>query len=359
MAIFTAHTGLNFNTMTELDTLVSIGVTYSGTATSFQAYDSDTINATGTFNNIYMLKPSSGTITSLDVDDGTIFPTDAFNIKNMSVDFNDLLTTVKDHGPEAGLELILVGNDTIRGSAEADVLKGYFGNDTIHGGDGADRLFGNAGSDILDGGDGKDFLDGGSGRDAADYSQKDKAISVKLDGGHSVNVTVGGHVEDTLKHIEDIFGGKGADTIIGDGKDNGFYGHAGDDTLNGKGGADSLFGGNGDDRLTGGAGADAFHFDSGLNAAKNVDTITDFETGVDHIVLDVSVFSAVDSFDIGTGLFFATNSPDSSSSHIIYNTANGKLFYDPTGTTENGDAVLFAKLDPGLNLSAGDFVFVA
>jgi Ca2+-binding RTX toxin-like protein len=359
MAIFTAHMSLNFNTMTELSTLVAPGATYSGNATSFQAFDADTISGTGTFDNPFLLKPSTGTITSLDVDDGTIFPTNAFNIKNMNVDFNDLLMTVKNHGPEAGLALILEGDDTIKGSAQADVLKGYFGNDTIHGNGGADRLFGNQGSDILDGGAGKDFLDGGSGRDTADYSQRDKAISVKLDGSHTATVSVGGQVEDTLKHIEDIFGGKGADKIIGDGKDNAFYGHAGNDALNGKGGADWLVGGNGNDMLTGGGGADAFLFNSALSAAKNVDTITDFETGVDHIVLDVSVFSAVDSYDIGTGLFFAKDSPTSSSSHIIYNSASGKLFYDPTGTTASGDEVLIAKLDPGLHLSAGDFVFVA
>ena len=359
MAVFTAHTGLDFNTITELDTLVSAGATYDGTATFFEAYDEDTVSGTGTFANPSLLKPSSGTITSLDVNDGTIFPVDAFNIKNMNVDFNDLLTTVKDHGPEAGLALILEGDDTIKGSAEADVLKGYFGNDTIRGGGGKDQLFGNEGNDILDGGNGKDFLDGGSGRDTADYSQKDKAISVKLDGGHTANVSVGSHVEDTLQHIEDIFGGKGADKIIGDGKDNAFYGHAGDDTLNGKGGADWLAGGNGNDILTGGTGADVFLFDTALNAAKNVDTITDFEAGVDHIVLDVSVFSAVDAYDIGTGLFFAEDSPNSASSRIIYHSANGKLFYDPTGTAADGDQVLIAKLDPGLHLSAGDFVFVA
>ena len=359
MAVFTAHTGLDFNTMTELNTLVSVGVTYDGNATFFEAYNDDTVSGTGTFDNPSLLKPSTGTITSLDVDDGLISQVHAFTIKNMNVDFNDLLTTVKNHGPEAGLALILEGNDTVKGSAEADVLKGYFGNDTIHGGAGRDQLFGDEGNDVLDGGDGKDFLDGGSGRDTADYSQADKALSLKLDGSHAVKVSVGGHVEDTLKNIEDIFGGKGDDKIVGDGKDNSFYGHAGNDTLNGKGGADWLVGGNGNDILTGGHGADAFLFNTALNAAKNVDTITDFEAGVDHIVLDVSIFSAVDSYDISTGLFFAEDSANSASSRIIYHSLNGKLFYDPTGTAASGDAVLIAKLDPGLHLSASDFVFVA
>ena len=48
-------------------------------------------------------------------------------------------------------------------------------------------------------------------------------------------------------------------------------------------------GGTGNDTLTGGAGADKFVFASALNSLTNVDTITDFVSGTDKLVLDDSV----------------------------------------------------------------------
>ena len=37
-----------------------------------------------------------------------------------------------------------------------------------------------------------------------------------LNGGHFVTVTVGGVAEDTIKNIENVYGGSGADTLTGD-----------------------------------------------------------------------------------------------------------------------------------------------
>jgi len=59
----------------------------------------------------------------------------------------------------------------------------------------------------------------------------------------------------------------------------------GADTLLGEAGQDTLEGGVGDDVLRGGADADVFVF----NPGAGVDTIADFEDGVD--LLDISAFS--------------------------------------------------------------------
>jgi Ca2+-binding RTX toxin-like protein len=109
-----------------------------------------------------------------------------------------------------------------------------------------------------------------------------------------------------------IFGGSGNDTLRGDGiplgnsavtrSNDRLYGEAGndvlaglegDDTLNGGAGVDSLNGGRGSDRLTGGADADTFTFVYESNATRDRplfgnDVITDFQLGVDRIVLNLN-----------------------------------------------------------------------
>ena len=57
------------------------------------------------------------------------------------------------------------GNDTLRGTPQADQIYGLSGNDTLYGFAGADELYGGAGSDDLIGSRGDDELYGGSGPD--------------------------------------------------------------------------------------------------------------------------------------------------------------------------------------------------
>ena len=56
-------------------------------------------------------------------------------------------------------------------------------------------------------------------------------------------MTVGGVAEDTIKNIENVYGGSGADTLTGDGLANVLYGGSGNDLLKGGAGADTLNGG--------------------------------------------------------------------------------------------------------------------
>ncbi|MEZ5843165.1 MAG: hypothetical protein R3D27_05455 [Hyphomicrobiaceae bacterium] len=173
----------------------------------------------------------------------------------------------------------LYGNDpflndarNITGTSAADTIFGSDDGDTLDGGDGDDLIVGDTGDDTLNGGDGNDRIAGGPGadvidggpgaRDAADYIGFTGAISVTLNGATNATVTVSGDENDTIRNIENVYGGSGDDTLTGDGLANTFIGGLGDDTLSGMGGNDVLDGRGGADTLTGGDGDDALLFDA-------------------------------------------------------------------------------------------------
>ena len=73
----------------------------------------------------------------------------------------------KSVAPEPPLNVI-VGtprNDTLRGTAEGDMITGDTGHDRIYGYDGNDVIDADGGNDRAYGGDGNDTIDGGSGND--------------------------------------------------------------------------------------------------------------------------------------------------------------------------------------------------
>ncbi len=134
---------------------------------------------------------------------------------------------------------------TLNGSTSATVSINGVAEDTIKnienpiGGSGNDSFTGDGLSNTFVGGAGKDTLNGGNGVDIADYSEKSLAVVVTLNGATAVNVSVGGIVEDSIRNIENIFGGLGRDTLTGDALSNVFRGGAGNDTLNGNSGSDT------------------------------------------------------------------------------------------------------------------------
>ena len=141
-----------------------------------------------------------------------------------------------------------ITNETITGTALADVIGGLGGDDTIHGLAGNDTLNGGSGNDILNGGEGDDVLigalgndtlNGGAGVDTADYSGAGAGVTVNLTNG----TASGGAGFDTLSGIENVTGTAHADTLTGDGGANVLRGGGGIDTLNGGGGADELYAG--------------------------------------------------------------------------------------------------------------------
>jgi Ca2+-binding RTX toxin-like protein len=136
------------------------------------------------------------------------------------------------------------------------------GSDQIVGTDGVDHIYAGGGQDIIKGGGGADLIDGGAGRDGVSYEDSDVGVDVSLVTGKGHHGTAEG---DTLISIEDLYGSKYDDKLVGDAGDNLLSGADGNDTLKGGGGADVLKGGDGndvmqidgpDDRAYGGAGND-------------------------------------------------------------------------------------------------------
>ena len=269
-----------------------------------------------------------------------------------------------------------VAIDSWNGTDTLANIEGVFGtkfNDTITGGAGNDTLLGGDGTDVLNGGAGRDRLafwnvgDNGSGHGIViDLSQ---AVNI-LDDGY-------GHAE-TATDFEEIDGSRFDDRLTGDNLKNQFWGNEGNDTLNGGGAEDDVNGGDGDDRifaglgndhieggrgndtLTGNGGSDQFNFFAPLNE-QGVDTITDFEVGIDNVWVDSAWGGGLtldhliaNQFRSGAGV----TSANSATQRVIYNSTTGDLFYDADGKG-GAVAVLFAHLSNHAALTVDDFmVFV-
>ena len=203
------------------------------------------------------------------------------------------------------------GSDVLNGRAGNDTLYGRAGDDILSGGAGDDTVYGEAGNDIViyANGDGNDAIDGGAGNDTLRIVQRsegfDDTIQIHIESGtvtqvggatvksvESVELDLGGG-NDTLDYngtldaiavdllkgtasgfsfirgVENVIGGAGGDTLLGNNEDNRLSGGAGNDTLRGGFGNDTLEGGEGDDWLDGGEGSDTASY-AGAAAAVSV-----------------------------------------------------------------------------------------
>jgi RHS repeat-associated protein len=326
--------------------------------------------------------------------------------------------------------LVSIGNSTSSNWwFERAGLYGGNGNDQLFGEAGIDDLFGEAGNDLLDGGDGDDYLEdsigvnqfiGGLGNDLVRMNLSTLTSATTA----TYATTTGGSLTGgtTMKEVEAFYlqtgtgadilnltattgnswvlSGVGNDTVTtGAGRDR-LEGGDGDDILRAGAGNDTgsvsignstssnwwferagLYGGNGndildgglgDDYLEGGLGADRFIFDINIafNSTIGVDTIADFVTGTDKIVLDKTTFTALTSAagaPILASEFATINDAvngatiaGSSTSRIIFNRANGDLFYNADGITAGfGTGGRFATLTGVNSLTAGDLLLQA
>ncbi len=229
------------------------------------------------------------------------------------------------------------GNDGLHGDEDNDWLSGDEGNDWLHGDEGNDTLYGDEGNDTLYGDEGNDFLFGGKGNEW-------------LVGGTGDDYLQGGDSNDNL------FGGEGNDTLYGGRNSDTLWGDEGNDELSGGRGHDFLSGELGTDTLRGGAGNDDFCFDTELGDT-NIDTIMDFTSGQDHILLDYYIFTGLEDGTLSDSSFHssADGMATETSHRILYNTTTGALFFDADGSG-TGAAVQFALLKDAPGLTASDFI---
>jgi uncharacterized delta-60 repeat protein len=168
-----------------------------------------------------------------------------------------LLVTVNDIAtPHAlsGVTSIVVsggtGNDRVKisGAVRLPVtLDGGPGNDTLVGGGGDDTLLGGDGNDTLDGRGGADLFRGGAGSDTADYTLRKKSVFVGI--GTAADDGEKGEGDNVFSDVENVWGGRGNDTLRGSSANNRLAGGAGDDVLVGRGGRDTILGGAGNDLI--------------------------------------------------------------------------------------------------------------
>ena len=169
----------------------------------------------------------------------------------------------------------------IEGSEKGDLIAAGLNDDTVTAGDGDDQVWGGSGHDVINGDKGDDILFGGGGNDKLFGDNGNEEIY----GGHGHDFLVGGRGKDVLEGGagDDRLGGSfGKDALRGDDGDDRLFGRRGADTLEGGSGDDILNGGQQNDKLTGGEGADEFIFTNTFGR----DFVTDFEIGIDTIVLD-------------------------------------------------------------------------
>jgi Ca2+-binding RTX toxin-like protein len=150
-------------------------------------------------------------------------------------------------------------DDVLVGTSEDDTVVGSTEDDVIEGLEGDDVLAGDLGNDLIEGGDGADIIRG-------DLNDRSPGGS---DGGN--DTLIGGTGDDRIGDKggnDELFGGEGEDQLFGDDGDDLLRGGLGNDTLTG-------------DDSSGGEGVDTFVLAEG----EGIDTIVDFELGIDLIGL--------------------------------------------------------------------------
>ncbi len=227
-------------------------------------------------------------------------------------------------GPDATNALNLTGNGL------ANNLTGNDGANQLDGKSGVDVMVGRAGNDkyfIDNAGDGA-FENAGGGTDVI-YASVSFALTddQELEGLSTITWELTDPID-----------------LSGNSANNQLFGNAGGNVLDGKGGKDVLHGREG---------ADTFAFTT-APGANNVDFIFDFEVGADRIALDDAIFGALPPGALDPGAFVTGAAAQDADDHILYDATTGRLFYDADGTGAAA-AILFARVQPGLGLSAGDF----
>lgn len=229
-------------------------------------------------------------------------------------------------------------------------------------------LTGGGGSDTLDGGDGNDIIRGdGDGDGGAGWQ-------------FSADTLIGGLGDDTF-YVDSI-----ADVVVeavGEGNDHvystvnfslaatanieqvtltGFaniyaVGSVHDDVITGNTGNNYFYGGLGNDEIDGGYGSDRFVFNTALNPATNVDTLHNFFSSDDFMVLDNDIFTTLGVGTLGAAQFRSGSSATTAAHRIIHDVGTGEVWYDADGSGA-GAQVLFAQVQTNLFVNNAMFTVI-
>ena len=237
--------------------------------------------------------------------------------------------------------LILTGSDLIDGT----------GNSLNN------KITGNSNNNILDGNTGKDTMIGGAGDDTYYVDNIGDVVTETVNHGiDTIITTLSTYSISAKSNIENLIYSGISNAIL--------TGNTLANSITGGSQNDSLKGGLGNDILTGGDGSDHFIFNTAINSTTNVDTITDFVSGVDKLEFSKTIFKALGPIGtIDTTAFISgdfTNGQDATD-RIIYNTVTGALYYDADGSGAKAsvEIAIIGVNSPHPNITFNDILITA
>lgn len=240
-------------------------------------------------------------------------------------------------GTVENLTLVGFADIDATGNAGANTLNGNNGANSINGNSGADRMAGLRGDDSYVVNETGDVVDE-SGPNSNGVDDILSFVSLSLSGPK------------VLGDVENLRLASGTSALNAAGNQLG-------NTLAGNDGNNDLMGLAGNDTLTGNGGRDTFVFSAPLNAATNVDTITDFSVVDDTIRLENAFMPGLATGTLAEAAFRVGPTAVDASDRIIYNDDTGALFFDQDGSGAAAK-VQFASLDAGLSMSNQDLLVV-
>ncbi len=192
--------------------------------------------------------------------------------------------------------------ENLTGGSGTNTLVGDAGGNVLTGGASTDYLYGQDGDDLLIGGGASvgsaNQLWGGAGNDTASYAAMTGVVQADLG---AQNAHVDGVLFDVMNSVENLIGGSGSDTLVGNALDNVLRGGAGTDYLYGQDGNDTLFGGAASpgsaNQLWGGAGNDTASY-VGMTGVVQADLGAQ-NAHVDGVLVDV--MNSIENLTGGSG----------------------------------------------------------
>ena len=228
-------------------------------------------------------EPIDGTITGITISQGSSV---VFQVGGLSLSAPVFYQAT--FAPNNPLNLVLGGNDELRGGDLSDDLEDMLGHNVLMGGGGFDVLVTGEGNDHIygqspaGGADGGDLILAGGG---ADYINGNAGVDT-IYGGDGSDRIQGGADDDRMwgeTGNDTMNGNRGNDSVDGGEGNDSLRGGQGDDTIEGSFGNDVLAGDLGQDRLSGGSGQDIFIFAAGSNSVERPDRVSDFDRADDHL----------------------------------------------------------------------------